>query len=145
MQVKMTPVNEQAPAEGDAAPSASAVPPAQASEGAAPPVVRRNKRTLPFFIFFLIFCFISTSHNTHRLTFDAHCNAAASHMGNVQDHLEMFSKRMSATGKISQQDLDNLMKEEKIRIAMEKLASAQMQKVKEGKGGLARHGCSTPC
>lgn len=50
-------------------------------------------------------------------------------MGDVRDHLEMFSKRMSATGKISQQDLDNLMKEEKIRIAMEKLASAQMQKV----------------
>lgn len=48
----------------------------------------------------------------------------------VQEQLQEFSKRMSAAGKISQQDLDNLMKEEKIRIAMEKLATAQMQEVR---------------
>lgn len=64
-----------------------------------------------------------------RPTTHVSINILASQMGDVRDHLEMFSKRMSATGKISQQDLDNLMKEEKIRIAMEKLASAQMQKV----------------
>lgn len=47
----------------------------------------------------------------------------------VQEQLDEFSKRMSLAGKISQQDLDNLMKEEKIRIAMQKLAQAQLEEV----------------
>lgn len=115
----MTPANDQA-----AVPAAvAAVPVAQ---GAPPPIVRRNKRKhggpvlspLPL-----------SPPIPKRPTTHVSINVLASQMGDVRDHLEMFSKRMSATGKISQQDLDNLMKEEKIRIAMEKLASAQMQKV----------------
>jgi 3-dehydroquinate dehydratase len=47
----------------------------------------------------------------------------------LQTRLTDFSKRMSNTGQMSQHDLENMMKEEKIRLAMEKMAAAQMQKV----------------
>ncbi|EDQ92670.1 uncharacterized protein MONBRDRAFT_31043 [Monosiga brevicollis MX1] len=46
----------------------------------------------------------------------------------VSQHLDHFSKRLSSMGQISTVDLENMMKEEKIRIAMSKLAAAQMQK-----------------
>lgn len=57
-----------------------------------------------------------------------------SHSQDVQERLEQFGKRLSAAGTISQQDLDNLMKEEKIRIAMEKMANAQLQEVRALRG-----------
>eukprot|EP00049_Salpingoeca_infusionum_P007081 m.115439 g.115439 ORF g.115439 m.115439 type:complete len:717 (-) comp13566_c0_seq1:279-2429(-) len=47
----------------------------------------------------------------------------------VHKHLEDLSKRVSAQGQLSRNDLDAMMKEEKVRIAMAKLAEAQNQKV----------------
>eukprot|EP00045_Choanoeca_perplexa_P013823 m.158417 g.158417 ORF g.158417 m.158417 type:complete len:585 (+) comp16468_c0_seq4:524-2278(+) len=46
----------------------------------------------------------------------------------LQTRLTDFSKRMSNSGQMSQHDLENMMKEEKIRLAMEKMAAAQLQK-----------------
>eukprot|EP00043_Microstomoeca_roanoka_P006915 m.67064 g.67064 ORF g.67064 m.67064 type:complete len:695 (+) comp13619_c0_seq1:367-2451(+) len=56
----------------------------------------------------------------------------------VAAHLDAFRKRLSTTGQISHHDLESLMKEEKIRIAMEKMAAAENQtaviKVEVGEG-----------
>eukprot|EP00730_Choanoeca_flexa_P007776 TRINITY_DN12391_c3_g1_i22.p1 TRINITY_DN12391_c3_g1~~TRINITY_DN12391_c3_g1_i22.p1 ORF type:complete len:664 (+),score=160.61 TRINITY_DN12391_c3_g1_i22:48-2039(+) len=46
----------------------------------------------------------------------------------LQVRLTDFSKRMSNSGQMSKHDLENMMKEEKIRLAMEKMAAAQLQK-----------------
>ena len=42
----------------------------------------------------------------------------------VAEHLDKLRKRLSDTGKIGQNELDAMMKEEKIRLAMEKMAAA---------------------